>query len=104
MSAVNNHYVSWVRANAIECVLDAMRNHPYSGRLAFSCVSSLRQLSSAKWSRCLVPYTGAAKIVNHGGIAAILGVMTTFDKSRSEETSGNFNLVSRYLFSDAGTF
>ena len=59
LSAVNNHYVSWARANTVECVLDAMRNHPYSGRLAFSCVSSLRQLSTAKWSRYAHVHTHA---------------------------------------------
>ena len=44
-----------------------------------------------------MPYTGAARIVKYGGIAAILGVMTTFDKSCSEETSGTLNVVSACL-------
>ena len=28
---VNNHYVAWARAGAIDAVLDALRNHPRSG-------------------------------------------------------------------------
>merc|ERR1711990_976398 len=79
--AVNNHYVSWTRANAIECTLDSLRNHPNSFRLAFSCVSSLRLLASARWSRYFMPYSGATKVINHGGIVAILHAMATFNNA-----------------------
>ena len=87
--AVNNHYVSWARANAIESALDSLRNHPHSFRLAFSCVFSLRLLASARWSRYLMPYSGASRIVNHGGIVAILHILATFNTA----TSGAFDPV-----------
>mmetsp|Transcript_62687 Transcript_62687/g.91909 ORF Transcript_62687/g.91909 Transcript_62687/m.91909 type:complete len:324 (-) Transcript_62687:823-1794(-) len=82
--AVNNHYVAWARAGAIDAVLDALRNHPRSERLALSCLYLLKQLSSCKWTRYLVPYSGAQRINKHGGVDAILKIMLMFIPSSEQ--------------------
>ena len=82
--AVNNHCVAWARAGAIDAVLDALRNHPRSERLALSGLSLLKQLSSCKWTRYLVPYSGAQRINKHGGVDAILKIMLMFNPSSEQ--------------------